>query len=120
MITAYSDADLGGPELNAVSLHTGVVPDCKSTNWLCHLHQRESCNFCWRKQRCTAVSSTESEILAASDCLTDMVYLFEISSFQVDLFLSKRLETEYFGDNENTVRVLTSGYLSTRTMHVAI
>jgi hypothetical protein len=120
MITAYSDADLGGPELKAVSLCTGAVPDCKSTTGYAICINGNLVIFRSRKQRCTAVSSTETEILAASDCLTDMLYLFEILSFLVNLFPSKRLETEYFGGNENTIRVLTSGYLSTRTRHVAI
>jgi hypothetical protein len=120
MITAYSNADLGGLELKTVSLCTSVVQDCKSTTGYAICINGNFVILSSHKQRCKAVSSTESEILAASDCLTDMLYLFEISSFPVDLFLSKRLETEYFGDNKNTVRVLTSGYLSTRTRHVAI
>jgi hypothetical protein len=120
MITVYSDAALGGPGLNVVFLCTGVVPDCKTTTGYGICINRNLVIFRTRKQRCTTVSSTELEILAASDRLTDMLYLFEISSFLVDLFPSKRLETKYFGDIENTVRVLTSGYPSKRTRHVAI
>jgi Reverse transcriptase (RNA-dependent DNA polymerase) len=80
MITAYSSADLGGPELNAVSLPTGVVPDCKSTTCYATCINGILVVFCSRKQRCTAVSSTESEILAA---LIVLQICFFCSKYQV-------------------------------------
>jgi hypothetical protein len=70
------------------------------------------------KQKTTAKSSTEAELLSASECFTD--YLFVTRLLRQILKKSYSAETVFHNDNENVVRTLRQGFLNNKTRHVEI
>jgi hypothetical protein len=75
-----------------------------------------------RKQKSVSRSSTESELLAASDSLLDDEFVYRLSEFLISYRVNKRINiiSEMYSDNRKMRRILSQGYLSTRTRHVAI
>jgi hypothetical protein len=106
----------GGCEKSEENSET--IRDCKSTTG--YALKLSGCLILLkgRKQKTTAKSSTEAELLSASECLTD--YLFVTRLLRQILRKSYSAETVFHNDNENVVRTLSQGFLNNKTRHVEI
>lgn len=89
-LQSYSDADHGG--------------DCttgRSTTGMICLYSRGAIAWQSKRQRTVAISSTESEIVAASETAREVIWLKKILEFMV----TGEIHTELYLDSESAIRL---------------
>jgi Reverse transcriptase (RNA-dependent DNA polymerase) len=113
-IVCYSDADLGGPGINCISLNQ--TPCCRSV--LGCTIAKNCCLVLYRSKQQSQVARSlmQAEILSAGDCLSDLQYLLSLT--QNLNFINSKIE--FYFDNLNTVNSFRGSLLRQRTRHTLI
>lgn len=104
-LEAFADADWANDPIDRKSFSGFMLRLGGNTiNWEC------------RKQRCVALSSTEAEYLAISDCCKDILFM---CNFWKEL-TGCRLQCKLRNDNMSAIRLLDSKECHKRTKHIDI
>jgi hypothetical protein len=80
-VKVYCDANLGGPETNKITMQENTNMSCNSTSGYMILINNMIVTDKSRIQKSFSQSSTESELLAASESLLDYKFVHRLVEF---------------------------------------
>jgi transposase InsO family protein len=106
LLEAYADAD-----------YAGDILDRKSRTGSLLLINRAPVGWCSRKQSCVATSTTESEYIAASSTVKDVIWLRRLLA---NLGFPQQQPTRLFSDNQSAIWLVHNPEFHRRTKHIDI
>lgn len=104
-LTAYADSDFAG-DLETRRSTTGYIIFLGNSP------------VCWasRRQQTVSVSTTEAELIAACDCVKELMYMINLLKELTDVTAQPILRV----DNQGTIKLALGGSFSRRTKHIDI
>jgi len=104
-ITAFSDADLGGCQL-----------DRKSTSGGCQFLDGKLVSWQSKKQTSTAISTAEAEYVAAAACTSQIIWI----QHQLRDYGYQMKRTPLFCDSNSAIRICHNPVQHSKTKHIAL
>lgn len=105
-IIAFCDSDLGGDN------ETG-----KSTTGYCVYMNDCLVTWCAKRQDTVALSTTEAEWMAASDCTKELIWLQQLLS---EISIQTALPMKLNEDNTSTIKICNNDVMHERSKHVRL
>lgn len=105
-LNVYSDADYAG-DVSTRRSHSGFI----------FMLGASPISWCSQKQRTVALSTTESEYIAASESIKELVWLQLLFD---ELFLSSGEVPSLFSDNQSAIRLIKNPEFHKRTKHIDV
>lgn len=104
-LTAFCDSDFAGDEDTRRS-HTGFVI----------FYNGGPISWCSRKQNVVALSSTEAEYIAASECCKEVLYLKTL----LEEITQKHLKSTIYIDNQSAISLIKNGVTNKRSKRIDV
>lgn len=105
ILAAYSDAD-----------YAGDVVTRRSTSGFVFMLGSGAVSWCSQRQKCVSLSTTESEYVAASEAVKELVWL---SSLIKELMTGFNIATLYM-DNQSAIRLIKNPEFHKRSKHIDV
>lgn len=105
-LIGFSDAD-----------YAGNVDTRKSTSGFVFLYNNSIISWCSSLQQCVSVSTTESEYVAASEAVKELVWLKRLFG---ELLPGSDNDVSFFMDNEGAIRLTKNPEFHKRTKHIDV
>lgn len=105
-ILAYCDSDFAG-DLETRKSTTGYVV----------MYCGGPIAWCSRKQPIVALSTTEAEYIAASDCVKELLYLKALIDELTD---SEMKNVKVYVDNQSAITLIKNGQMNKRSKHIDV
>lgn len=105
-LKAYSDAD-----------YAGCVETRRSTSGYTFIYGGGAISWSSERQKSVSLSTAESEYIAGSNCVRELIWLRKIFNEILDI---KSLKITLFMDNESAIRLIKNPEFHKRTKHIDI
>lgn len=105
-LNAYSDAD-----------YAGDVDTRRSTSGSAFMFGSGIISWCSERQKSVSLSTTESEYIAASQCVKELIWLINIFN---EILVEKSLKFRLFMDNQSAIRLVKNPEFHKRTKHIDV
>lgn len=105
-LEAFSDADYAGDRETR-----------RSTSGFVFMLGSGAITWCSQRQKCVALSTTESEYIAASEAVKELIWLERLLS---DLITKQNLSPKLFMDNQSAIRLIKNPEFHKRTKHIDV
>lgn len=105
-LNAFSDADYAGDHETR-----------RSTSGFVFMLGSGAIAWCSQRQKCVALSTTESEYIAASETVKELVWLKRLLS---ELLAQDQLSTTLYMDNQSAIRLVKNPEFHKRTKHIDV
>lgn len=102
---AYCDADFAGD-----------TETRRSTTGYVIMYAGGPISWCSRKQSVIALSSTEAEYIAASECCKELMYLKSL----LEELLNESIPVELNIDNQSAIALIKNGIINKRSKHIDV
>lgn len=104
-LTAYCDADFAGDSESRKSTTGYVIFFCGGP-----------ISWCSRKQPIVSLSSTESEYIAAAECVKELLFL----KTMIDELSGGDIKIDLFIDNQSAITLIKNGQFNRRSKHIDV
>lgn len=104
-LIAYSDADFAGDSESRKSTTGYVIFLCGGP-----------ISWCSRKQPIVSLSSTESEYIAAAECVKELLFL----KTMIDELTGSDIKIVLFVDNQSAITLIKNGQFNRRSKHIDV
>lgn len=105
-LIAYSDAD-----------YAGDIETRRSTSGAAFMYGGGIISWCSERQKSVSLSTTESEYIAASQCVKELIWLKQIFC---ELLENNSLKIKLLMDNQSAIRLIKNPEFHKRTKHIDV